>query len=257
MGIYFLEGGTNQLASKVIYDRAGSSIAIADPDSMDWEHIFAGVEWFHITGITPAISYNAMRLSLDSVREAKARDITVSCDLNFRKKLWRYGKTAPEVMTELMKYVDVAVANEEDVQKSLGINTDINTACEKLDDNKYRYLSNRVLEAYPDLKMIAITMRESHSADWNNWSGCLNDRETFYVSRKYEIRDIFDRVGGGDSFAAGLIYGLQAYEDKQQVLEFAVAASCLKHSISGDYNRVGTADVEKLMGGDVTGRILR
>ncbi len=257
MGIYFLEAGTNQLPSKVIYDRAGSSIATADPASADWGSIYEGVEWFHITGITPAISESAMQLSMDAVREAKQRGITVSCDLNYRKNLWKYGRSAQDVMTDLMQYVDVAVANEEDVQKSLGITSDVHVESGRLDVAKYKDLSNRVLRAFPGLKMIAITLRESHSADWSGWSGCLNDRETFSVSRRYEIRDILDRVGGGDSFAAGLIYGLQAYEDRQQALEFAAAASCLKHSISGDYNRVQVEDVLKLMGGDVTGRILR
>lgn len=257
MGIYFLEAGTNQLPSKVIYDRAGSSVAIADPASADWDKIFDGVEWFHITGITPAISESAMHLALDSVKAAKRLGITVSCDMNYRKNLWKYGKSAAEVMQELTRYVDIAVANEEDVQKSLGITTDFSVESGKLDHAKYRDLSNRVLEAYPDMKMIAITLRESHSADWSSWTGCLNDRDRFYVSRRYEIRDILDRVGGGDSFAAGLIYGLGAYDDRQQALEFAAAASCLKHSISGDFNRVGVQEVEKLMNGDVSGRIQR
>lgn len=257
MGIYFLEPGLNQLPSKVVYDRAGSSVAIAQPGTVDWESLLKGVDWFHITGITPAISESAMELSFESVKAAKELGVTVSCDLNFRKNLWKYGKSATEVMPELAKYVDVAVANEEDIQKSLGIRADINVESGELDYTRYEDLSNKVLEAYPDMKMIAITLRESHSADWSGWSGCLNDRERFYASRKYEIRDIYDRVGGGDSFAAGLIYGLQAYSDKQTALEFAAAASCLKHSISGDFNRVGVKDVESLMGGDVTGRIQR
>ena len=200
MGIYFLEAGANQLPSKVIYDRANSAIALAKPGDIDWDKAFEGVDWFHITGITPAISESAMELSLESVKEAKKRGITVSCDLNYRKNLWKYGKAASEVMRELAKYVDVAIANEEDVQKSLGITVDVDVASGELDREKYRKLGDKVLEQYPDMKLIAITLRESHSADWNGWAACLNDREQFYVSRKYEIRDIVDRVGGGDSF---------------------------------------------------------
>ena len=257
VGIYYLEAGANQLPSKVVYDRAYSSIALAKPGDIDWDNAFAGVDWFHITGITPAISESAMALSLESVKEAKKRNITVSCDLNYRKNLWKYGKTASEVMRELTRYVDVAIANEEDVQKSLGITVDVSVESGELDREKYRALGDRVLEAYPDLRCIAITLRESHSADWNGWAACLNDGRDFYVSRKYEIRDIIDRVGGGDSFAAGLIYGLNRYDDKQQALEFAAAASCLKHSIPGDFNRVGVPDVEKLLSGDGSGRVQR
>ena len=257
MGIYYLEAGANQLPSKVVYDRAYSSIALAKPGDIDWDKAFDGVDWFHITGITPAISESAMELSLESVKEAKKRNITVSCDLNYRKNLWKYGKQASEVMRELAKYVDVAIANEEDVQKSLEITVDVNVESGELDREKYRALGNKVLEAYPNMQCIAITLRESHSADWNGWAACLNDGENFYVSKKYEIRDIIDRVGGGDSFAGGLIYGLNHYAGKQSALEFAVAASCLKHSVIGDFNRVSVSDVEKLMGGDGTGRVQR
>ena len=257
MGIYYLEGGANQLPSKVVYDRAYSSIALAKPGDIDWDKAFEGVDWFHITGITPAISESAMELSLEAVKEAKKRNITVSCDLNYRKNLWKYGKKASEVMRELAKYVDVAIANEEDVQKSLEITVDVNVESGELDRKKYKALGNKVLESYPHMKCIAITLRESHSADWNGWAACLNDGKDFYVSKKYEIRDIIDRVGGGDSFAGGLIYGLNQYEDKQSALEFAVAASCLKHSVIGDFNRVSVSDVEKLMGGDGTGRVQR
>lgn len=257
MGIYFLENGANQLPSKVVYDRAYSAIALAKPGDIDWDKVFDGVDWFHITGITPAISESAMELSMESVKVAKEKGITVSCDLNYRKNLWKYGKKATEVMRELAKYVDVAIANEEDVQKSLEITMDVDVESGKLDREKYKELGDKVLAAYPHMKMIAITLRESHSADWNGWAGCLNDGEKFYVSKKYEIRDIIDRVGGGDSFAAGLIYGLNTYEDKQQALEFSVAASCLKHSIVGDFNRVSVSDVEKLAGGDGTGRVQR
>ena len=257
MGIYYLEGGANQLPSKVVYDRAYSAIALAKPGDIDWDKALEGVDWFHITGITPALSETAMELSLESVKAAREKNVTVSCDLNFRKNLWKYGKKAPEVMGELAGYVDVAVANEEDCQKSLGIKVDVDVESGQLDTSRYEALSAAVLKQYPNMKMIAITLRESRSADSNGWSACLNDRENFYLSRKYEIRDIVDRVGGGDSFAAGLIYGLNTYAGKQDALEFAVAASCLKHSIIGDFNRVGVSDVEKLMGGDGSGRVQR
>lgn len=257
MGIYYLEGGANQLPSKVVYDRAYSAIALAKPGDIDWDKAFDGVDWFHITGITPAISETAMELSLESVAEAKKRGITVSCDLNYRKNLWKYGKAASEVMNKLAESVDVAIANEEDVQKSLGITADVDVESGALDREKYRVLGNKVLAAFPNIKLIAITLRESHSADHNGWAACLNDGEHFYVSKKYEIRDIIDRVGGGDSFAGGLIYGLNHYTDRQQALEFAVAASCLKHSVIGDFNRVSVSDVEKLASGDGTGRVQR
>lgn len=257
MGIYYLEGGANQLPSKVVYDRAYSALALAAPGSIDWDAAFRGVEWLHITGITPAISESAKDLSLEAVREAKKRNITVSCDLNYRKNLWKYGVKASEVMSQLAEYVDVAIANEEDVQKSLGITADVDVESGELDREKYRILGDKVLRQYPNMRCIAITLRESHSADWNGWAACLNNRDHFYVSKKYEIRNIIDRVGGGDSFTGGLIYGLNNYPDKQSALEFAVAASCLKHSVLGDFNRVGVSDVTKLMTGDGTGRVQR
>ena len=257
MGIYFIEPGANQLPSKTIYDRADSAIAKAKVGDIDWDKVFEGVDWFHITGITPAISESAMELSLQAVKIAKQKGVTVSCDLNYRKNLWKYGKKASEVMRQMANYVDVAIANEEDVQKSLDITIDVNVESGQLDREKYKELGNKVLAAYPNMKMIAITLRESHSADYNGWAACLNDGKDFYVSKKYEIRDIIDRVGGGDSFAGGLIYGLNNYETKQDALEFAVVASCLKHSIIGDFNRVSKTDVEKLMSGDGTGRVQR
>ena len=256
-GAYYVQGGANQLPSSVTYDRAYSAIALAKPGDIDWEKAFKDVTWFHITGITPAISESAMELSLESVKEAKKRGITVSCDLNYRKNLWKYGKKASEVMRELANYVDVAIANEEDVQKALEITTDVVVESGELDRSKYKALGDKVLAAYPNMKMIAITLRESKSADSNGWAACLNDREHFYESKRYMISDIVDRVGGGDSFAGGLLYGLTNYDDRQKALEFAVAASCLKHSILGDYNRVSVSEVEKLMGGDGTGRVQR
>ena len=188
---------------------------------------------------------------------AKTAGVTVSCDFNFRGKLWKYGKSAPEVMQELVKYVDVGIANEEDCQKSLGISVDVDVHSGELDTTKYEALSQKVLDIYPDMSIIAITLRESRSADTNGWSACLRDKDGFKLSRHYEITDIIDRVGGGDSFASGLIAGLQLYDDHQDSLNFAVAASCLKHSISGDFNRVSKAEVQNLMGGDASGRVQR
>lgn len=257
MGIYFLENGSNQRPSKVIYDRANSSIALAKPGDIDWKKVFDKAEWFHITGITPAISESAAELAIESVKTASTSGITVSCDFNYRGNLWKYGKNAIEVMSELVKYVDIGIANEEDCQKSLGITADIAVEKGKLNIDQYKNLSKKVLDSYPNMKMIAITLRESKSADINGWSACLNDRDNFYISRKYEICDIVDRVGGGDAFSGGLIYGLNKYDNKEDALNFAVAASCLKHTISGDFNRVTIPEVEKLMGGDVSGRVQR
>lgn len=257
MGIYFLEPGANQLPSKVVYDRSYSAISLAKPGDIDWDSAFEGVKWFHITGITPAISESTMELSLEAVRKAREMGITVSCDLNYRKNLWKYGKPAHTVMRELAKYVDIAIANEEDIQKSLMITEDVDVQSGSLDSSKYKILSEKVLEQYPNMKMIAITLRESHSADWNSWAACLHDRDSFYLSKKYEIRGIIDRVGGGDSFAGGLIYALNHYDDKQVALEFAATASCLKHSIIGDFNRLSVSEVLNLMNGDGSGRIQR
>jgi 2-dehydro-3-deoxygluconokinase len=257
MGIYFLETGANQRPSKVVYDRAGSSIAQAKPGDFDWNRLLAGATWLHITGITPALSQSAAELSFEIVRAANAHGLTVSCDFNYRGKLWKYGKSAVEVMTELVRFVDVGIANEEDCQKSLGVTVDVDVGSGKLDHAKYEALSDKMMDTYPNLSIMAITLRESMSADRNGWSACLRDRDGFRLSRRYEITDIVDRVGGGDSFASALIYGLSKYDDRQQSLEFAVAASCLKHSISGDFNRVSVAEVQNLMGGDASGRVQR
>lgn len=258
VGIYFLETGANQRPSNVVYDRANSSIATAKPGDFNWARILRGSKWLHITGITPALSESAAELSMDAVKAAKDAGVTVSCDFNFRGKLWKYGKTAPEVMTELVRYVDVGIANEEDCQKSLGISVDdVSVESGKLDTGKYEQLTAKVMSVFPDLSILAVTLRESKSADRNGWSACLRDADGFRVARHYEITDIVDRVGGGDSFASALIYGLNAYDDRQQSLEFAVAASCLKHAIPGDFNRVTVAEVEKLMSGDGSGRVQR
>jgi 2-dehydro-3-deoxygluconokinase len=257
MGIYFLESGANQRGSKVIYDRAHSSIAEADAMSIDWDRAFNGVDWFHITGITPAISQKSADLSMQAVKKAREKGLTVSCDFNYRGKLWKYGKKAPEVMRELVKYVDVGIANEEDCQKSLGVKVDVDVESGKLDTGAYKKLTEKVLSEFPNLKIIAITLRESHSADHNGWAGCLNDRKDFIISQHYEIYDIVDRVGGGDAFAGGLIYGLITGKNTKDSLEFAVAASCLKHSIPGDFNRVSVKEVEALIKGGGSGRVQR
>ncbi|HEX6925228.1 MAG TPA: sugar kinase [Longimicrobiaceae bacterium] len=257
LGIYFLETGSNQRPSKVTYDRAHSSIATARPGDFDWDAILADAGWFHITGITPALSQSAADLALEAVQQARAKGIPVSCDYNYRKNLWKYGKSAPEVMRELVKHVTVGIANEEDCQKSLGIEVDVDVQSGELETEKYRQMAERVMREFPNLEKQAITLRESRSADRNGWGACLHNGTDFLVSRKYEITDIVDRVGGGDSFAAGLIYGLLSYDDDQQALEFATAASCLKHTIPGDFNRVSVAEVQALMKGDASGRVQR
>ena len=257
LGIYFLEVGANQRASKVIYDREFSAIALAQPGEIRWDDVLSGAKWFHITGITPAISATAAELALESVRKAREKGITVSCDLNFRKNLWKWGKPAATVMRELLKHVDIAIANEEDVQMSLGIKVDVDVTSGKLDQAQYRTLTDKVLSEFPNLKAIAVTLRESKSASHNGWSACLNDRDKFMVSRAYEITHIVDRVGSGDSFASGLIYGLQKLPTHQAALEFAVAASCLKHSISGDFPRCSVEEVEALVKGGGSGRVQR
>jgi 2-dehydro-3-deoxygluconokinase len=262
MGIYFLEGGANQRASNVVYDRANSAIATASADSFAWDEIFAGAGWFHITGITPAISQSAADLALAAVQAAKEKGLTVSCDYNFRKKLWQYGKTAPQVMSELVKYVDVGIANEEDCQKSLGVSLAEDdwegaVATGELDTARYEALAKKMFATFPNLKYQAITLRESYSADHNGWSACLYNGQEFFLSRRYDITDIVDRVGGGDSFAAGLIYGLHTGMSDEDALNYAVAASCLKHSILGDANLATVAEVKRLMGGDASGRVQR
>ncbi len=257
MGIYFVEPGANQRPSKVVYDRENSAIALTKPGDVDWNKAFDGASWFHVTGITPAISQGAADLALESVRVAREKGLTVSCDLNYRKNLWKYGKTAKEVMSELFKSVDVGVANEEDCQMSLGIQADVDVHSGKLDGEQYRKLTDKVLAQYPNLKMLGVTLRESFSASHNGWSACLNDREQFIVSRRYDITHIVDRVGGGDSFAGGLIYGLLNLSSHQEALEFAVAASCLKHSIPGDFNRFTVDEVKGLLKGGGSGRVQR
>jgi 2-dehydro-3-deoxygluconokinase len=257
LGVYFLETGANQRASTVTYDRAGSAIAEARPGAFDWEAILDGADWFHVSGVTPAISACAADLALEAVKTARAKGIIVSCDYNYRKNLWRYGKKAPEVMREIVQHVQVGIANEEDCQKALGIESTVDVRSGALDEERYRTIAQRVLDTFPSLEKQVITLRESHSADRNGWSAVLLNRSYFAQSAKYEITDIVDRVGAGDSFAAGFIYGLLTFRDDKRALEFATAASCLKHSIPGDFNRVGVAEVETLMKGDASGRVQR
>lgn len=257
LGVYFLENGANQRPSRVTYDRAGSAISTAKTSDFDWDAVFAGADWFHISGVTPAISANAAELSITAAKAARERKLTVSCDYNYRKNLWRYGKKAPAVMRDLVSHATVGIANEEDCQKALGIEVGVKVESGELEHAQYSALAERVLKEFPNLEKQVITLRESHSADHNGWSAVLHNRRQFLSSRHYEINDIVDRVGGGDSFAAGLIYGMRAYKDDQRALEFATAASCLKHSILGDINRVSVSEVEALMAGDASGRVQR
>ena len=254
LGIYFVEAGANQRPSKVLYDREHSAIALAKPGSIDWNAALAGASWFHITGITPAISATAAELALEALRTARQKGIRISCDLNYRKNLWKWGKAAGEVMPELLKLADVCIANEEDCQKCINVHVDIDVESGSLEREKYRELGERVLASYPNLKMLAVTLRESKSASHNGWSACLYDGKDFLLSRRYEITHIVDRVGGGDSFAAGLIYGLNQLGSHQEALEFAVAASCLKHSIPGDFNRFTVEEVQALVKGGGCGK---
>ena len=257
LGIYFLEAGANQRPSKVVYDRSGSAMAAAKPGDVDWDVVLDGASWFHLTGVTPAISQSAADLAIDGARRAREKGITVSCDYNYRKNLWKYGKSAPDVMRELVRHVHVGIANEEDCQEALGIELDVDVASGSLATDRYRALAARVLEEFPNLDKQVITLRESHSADRNGWSAVLHNGKDFLVSRRYDITDIVDRVGAGDSFGAGLIYGLHAYGDDARALEFAAAASCLKHSILGDFNRVSVSEVEALVAGEASGRVQR
>ncbi len=257
LGIYFCEKGASMRPSKVVYDRANSSISEAAPGDFDWNKILDGAQWFHFTGITPALSDGAANIALEAVKAAKAKGITVSCDLNYRKNLWSREK-AGKVMGELVKYVDVLIANEEDAADVFGIHadsTDIETG--KLNDEGYKSVARQLVSRF-GCKYVGITLRESLSANDNNWSGLLYDSkdDSFAKSKKYSIR-IVDRVGGGDSFGSGLIYGMLNGYDNQSALEFAVAASALKHTIEGDYNRVTVSEVKALMGGSVSGRVQR
>ena len=255
VGIYYCEKGASQRPSKVIYDRAGSAIATATGDDFDWDKIFDGAKWFHFTGITPALSDTLAGIVLQAVKSAKEKGITVSCDLNFRKKLWSKEK-AKEVMSEICKYVDVCIANEEDAKDVFGIeaeNTDIESG--KLNEQGYVSVAEQLVDKF-GFKAVAITLRESISANDNYWSGMLYTDGKAVFSRKYAIH-IVDRVGGGDSFGAGFIHSLLAGKNATDAIEFAVAASCLKHSIEGDYNMESKEEVEALANGNASGRVQR
>ena len=258
LGIYFLEIGAVQRGSKVIYDRVNSAIATIERGMIDWQQVFADADWFHWTGITPAISQGVADVCLEAVQTAKEMGLSVSCDLNYRKKLWKWGKRPSEVMPKLVNYCDVAIGNEEDADKVFGIKapgTDVTSG--KVEADRYLYVCQELNKRFSNLKTICVTLRGSVSASHNTWSGVLWQNNAFYSAPIYDITHIVDRVGGGDSFMGGLIYGLRTFDNPQQTLNFVVAASCLKHSIFGDFNMVTVAEVEKLMSGDTSGRVSR
>lgn len=260
LGIYYLETGAVARPSKVVYDRAHSSAATVERGMIDWEQVLAGADWFHWTGITPAISASAAEVCLDACRAANRLGVKVSCDLNYRKNLWKYGKTAAEVMPALVECCDVILGNEEDAEKVFGIKPegfDAAATQGEVDAAAFRSVCTQLIVRFPRAKKVVITLRGSINADHNTWGGVLFDGETLYRSPRYDITDIVDRVGGGDSFMGGLIYGLLTYDDDQRALNFAAAASALKHTIYGDFNMVSVAEVENLMKGDGSGRVAR
>ena len=260
LGIYFLETGAVSRGSKVVYDRAHSAISEIEKGMIDWDAVFEGVTWFHWTGITPAISQGAADVCLEAIQKANEKGITVSCDLNYRKNLWKYGKEAGEVMPELVAGTDVILGNEEDAEKVLGVKPDgVDVTGGHVEADAYLSVSQQIIKQYPRCKKVITTLRGSISANHNSWTGVLYDGETlFKANSTYQITHIVDRVGGGDSFMGGLIYGLITWpENDQKALDFAVAASCLKHTIYGDYNQVTVEEVEKLMSGDASGRVAR
>ena len=260
LGIYFLETGAVARPSKVVYDRAHSSISTIECGMIDWDKVFEGADWFHWTGITPAISASAAEVCLEACKAANERGITVSCDLNFRKNLWKYGKTASEIMPALVECCDVILGNEEDAEKVFGIKPegfDVTATEGKVDSAAFRSVCEQLMARFPRAKKVIITLRGSINANHNTWGGVLFDGKTLYESPRYDITHIVDRVGGGDSFMGGLIYGLREYKDDERALNFAVAASALKHTIYGDFNLVTVAEVENLMKGDGSGRVSR
>ena len=258
LGIYFLEVGAAQRGSKVIYDRSNSAIATVGKGMVDWDKVFSQAGWFHWTGITPAISAGAAEALLEGLQAARKAGLTISCDLNYRKNLWKWGKKASEVMPELVSYCDLAIGNEEDAEKVFGIKAQqANISAGKVASDEYKAVCEELAKRFPNLKQAAITLRGSLSASRNTWSGVLWDKGQFFSGPKFDIDFIVDRVGGGDSFGSGLIYGLLTYQDPQKALNFAIAASCLKHSIWGDFNLVTVDEVEKLLAGDGSGRISR
>lgn len=259
IGIYFLETGAMQRPSKVVYDRDNSAMATIERGMIDWRRVLEGAGWFYWTGITPAISGGAAEACLEAVQIAKEMGLKVACDLNYRKKLWKWGKTVGEVMPELASYCDVVAGNEEAAEIMLGIRVEETAVtAEKGEAQRYTEVCEQLARRFSGLKTIAMTVRGSVSASHNTWSGVLWDQGTFYTGPRYEIANIVDRVGGGDAFSGGLIYGLMAYEnDRQKALNFALAASCLKHAIFGDFNLVSVDEVEKLAAGDASGWISR
>ena len=260
MGIYFLETGAVARASKVIYDRSHSSIAEIQPGMVDWETILDGAGWFHWTGITPAISQDAADVCREAIQTANRLGVTVSCDLNYRKNLWKYGKSAAEVMPELVEGCDLILGNEEDADKVFGIKPegfDVTATQGKVNAAEFESVCRQLMARFPRAKKVVITLRGAINANHNTWGGVLFDGNRLYQSPRYDITHIVDRVGGGDSFMGGLIYGLLTYADDQQALDFAAAASCLKHTIYGDYNQVSVQEVETLMRGDASGRVSR
>ncbi|MCG2460994.1 sugar kinase [Flavobacteriaceae bacterium F89] len=261
LGIYFLETGAVSRGSKVVYDRAHSAISEIKPGMIDWTKVFEGAGWFHWTGITPAISQGAADVCLEAVKAAKEMGLTVSTDLNYRAKLWKYGVEPEAIMTELTSYCDIILGNEEDAEMHFGIKPDgldITTQGQHVKAEAFLSVCKKMMKKFPNAKKVITTLRGSISASHNTWAGVLYDGKTMYKSPEYQITDIVDRVGGGDSFMGGLIYGLLKYpEDDQNALNFAVAASCLKHTIKGDANLVTVDEVAKLMGGDASGRVAR
>jgi len=259
LGIYYLETGSVARPGKVIYDRANSSIAEIKPGMIDWDVVFKDAGWFHWTGITPAISESAAGVCLEAIKAAKQKGITVSCDLNFRKNLWKWGNTAREIMPALVQHCDIILGNEEDAEKVFGIKPeDSDVTKGHLSAVEYVSVCNKLMKQFPEAKKVIITLRGSINADHNTWSGVLWDGTRLFEAPEYQITHIVDRVGGGDSFMGGLIYGLLSYPgDDQEALNFAVAASCLKHTIHGDFNLVSVSEVEQLMKGDGSGRVIR
>ncbi|MCQ2162949.1 MAG: sugar kinase [Bacteroidales bacterium] len=260
LGIYFLETGAVARPSKVVYDRAHSSISTIEPGTIDWDKVFEGADWFHWTGITPAISQSAADVCLEATKAANRLGVFVSCDLNYRKNLWKYGKTAAEVMPALVEGCDLILGNEEDAEKEFGIKPegfDAEQTDGSIDQTRFESVCRQLMERFPRCRKVAITLRGSINANHNTWGGVIFNGKELLQSRRYDITHIVDRVGGGDSFMGGLIYGLLTYADDQKAIEFAAAASCLKHTIFGDYNQVSVAEVENLMKGNGSGRVSR
>ena len=260
LGIYFLETGAIARPSKVVYDRAHSSISTIEVGMIDWESVFEGADWFHFTGITPAISASAAEVCLEACKVANRMGLTVSCDINYRKNLWKYGKTAAEVMPALVECCDVVLGNEEDAEKVFGIKPegfDAAKTAGEVEQGAFESVCRQIMARFPRAKKVIITLRGSINANHNTWGGVLFNGEKLYSSPRYDLTHIVDRVGGGDSFMGGLIYGLREYKDDERALHFAVAASALKHTIYGDFNLVSVAEVENLMKGDGSGRVAR